>query len=149
MFGRIRSRVLKTKDELKAGYEKRKAVSATIWQGFVSAISETRKRKLVTVEMSLSDAVRGWGFGSGEIGYRRAKTASLFMCVVFLAIFFWCAFYFVRSIVLHQNYISAFGSFVGMVTGIVVGVVNLWRWQVLCRRKYVPFPSWIRRGGMI
>lgn len=151
MFGikTLKKKLGKTKESIHEGYETRKNFSKNIFKNISEIFKDAKTRELVRKEIPISQAIEAWGFGLGEMGYRRARKATGFMWVFFLIIFLWCTFYFMRSLVFTENYMAAIGSLFGMITGFCVTIINLWRWMILKHRKYVPFFTWVKSGGAL
>lgn len=142
MFNKTREKLKKTKEEIKEGVERRRRFGGDIWKSF-RKFTDWRGLSIDRSERKFDDVQREWGFGTGYGGYRRGLMNNMFMCLFFYVIFAWCAYYFVRSAFFIHNYISAVSCVLGMVVGICVGTVSLWRWMVFRKREYVPFLKWL------
>lgn len=142
MFGGIKNKFKKTKEEFKEGVETRKQFGSEVWANF-RRFTDWKGLKFDRAEYTFEEIQQKWGFGTGTGGYIRGKQNNMFMCIFFYLIFAWCAFYFVKSAFFMHNYISAVSCVIGMTVGVVTGTVSLWRWMVFKNRKYVPFLKWL------
>lgn len=120
-----------------------------IWGSFKGNLDGIGSAKIERREIPFNEALRMWGIAPHRFAVDRARRVVACMCIFFWLIFFWCAFYFVRSAVFQYNFMAALASFIGMCTGFLVGIINLWRWQVLAKKIYVPFLKWLGRGGSV
>lgn len=149
MFGikRLKKNVREAVDEIKDWKRTRTDFGKNTWSIFRNYFGRLRGAKMITKAIPFDQAVRDWGLVPTERGIAKAKTAMIFVSVFFYIIAIWCGFYLFRMLFVNLNIFAAAACVLGLGTGLLVGTINLWRWKVLSRRKYVPFPSWLK-GGM-
>lgn len=146
MFKGIRQKVRKAQADMRAWGKTRANFGKSIWGIFRYYWNAPKSRVVVRTEIPFTEAVAAWGFGRGELAVRRARQSVGFICVFFFVIFVWCFFYFLKLLFFEGNFIASLACIIGAGTGIIVGTVNLWRWMVLRKRRYVPFFFWLKNG---
>lgn len=145
MFGKTKKAFGRIKEDFKEGYERRRKLGKAVWTNFRN-FTNWKGLQFDRKDYTFAEIQKLWGFGTGPGGLRRGLLGTGFMAVFFYLIFAWCAWYMAHSLLVLHNYISAASCALGCAVGFATGTVSLWRFTVFKKRKYVPFPQWIRGG---
>lgn len=134
--------------KIKAWGQERADFTSSTWKLFKFFITDTKSRQVIRKEIPFEEALDNWGISNSELRILQAQRISFFFVFFFFIMFVWCAWYFMRSMIVAQNFYAGLSSLVGLIASFIVCVVSFWRWQVLKKRKYMPFFSWLYRGRL-
>jgi conjugal transfer/type IV secretion protein DotA/TraY len=124
---------------------------AAFWKGSAGLVRSMRAAAASDPEatfMSFEDACHAWKVGGTVDATDRAARINTLMATVFLAVCAWCVAYLARSLA-EGHIVAAASCTIAGFTSFVSGAASLWRRQVFLHRKYVPFFTWVRRGGTL
>lgn len=138
----FRNHIHKAQEEAAAGVKKRKETVRSYWQVLKNLFHHSGQRNLVRVEIPFEQALEDWGITT-QAQYTTALRSMLFMSVFAAALFIWCAWYGMRSLLVTGEYLAAAECGICVLVSLCVGPVSFWRWRVLKTKKYVPFFVWL------